>query len=121
MASHRKRDASPHWLAGRGREKCATRPSAAPNPFLLNPFPPIFGVPPARVAMVINGRRNKPFGPGGSTRRLHPCGLVPQRDMPHRRGRKQNGRGVKEVRLPQMGPTERGILLFPSTNTVPFS
>jgi hypothetical protein len=23
-------------------------------------------------AMAINGRRNKPFGPGGSTRRLHP-------------------------------------------------
>jgi len=23
-------------------------------------------------AMEINGRRNKPFGPGGSTRRLHP-------------------------------------------------
>ena len=26
-------------------------------------------------AMAINGRRNKPFGPGGSTRRLHPSSL----------------------------------------------
>jgi len=25
-----------------------------------------------KLAMAINGRRNKPFGPGGSTRRLHP-------------------------------------------------
>src|SRR3954452_2427119 len=27
-------------------------------------------------AMAINGRRNKPFGPGGSTRRLHHQGSV---------------------------------------------
>ena len=27
-------------------------------------------------AMEINGRRNKPFGPGGSTRRLHPSPFV---------------------------------------------
>ena len=27
------------------------------------------------VAMAINGSRNKPFGPGGGTRRLHQAGL----------------------------------------------
>jgi len=27
--------------------------------------------------MAINGRRNKPFGPGGSTRRLHPSPAAP--------------------------------------------
>ncbi len=41
-----------------------------------NPFPTpraslYSQVPLARTAMAINGSRNKPFGPGGSTRRLH--------------------------------------------------
>ena len=30
---------------------------------------------PQGPAMAINGRRNKPIGPGGSTRRLHPCSV----------------------------------------------
>ena len=36
---------------------------------------PILPSPPAREAMAINGHRNKSFGPGGSTRRLHPSPL----------------------------------------------
>ena len=74
-------------------------------PFLLNLRVSIFPLPPARAAMAINGRRNKPFGPGGSTRRLHPCGLVPEGDMPHRRGRNRIDEGVKDVLLPEMVPT----------------
>ena len=30
-----------------------------------------------KPAMAINGRRNKPFGPGGGTRRLHPSPVRP--------------------------------------------
>jgi hypothetical protein len=92
----------------RGEGKKAPGPPSTPpqpNPFLLNAFALIFGVSPARVAMVINGRRNKPFGPGGSTRRLHLCGLVPETDMPHRRGRNRIDEGVKDVLLPEMVPT----------------
>jgi hypothetical protein len=32
---------------------------------------PILAMPAARLAMAINGRCNKPIGPGGSTRHLH--------------------------------------------------
>src|ERR1700733_6621893 len=43
-------------------------------------------------AMEINGRRNKPFGPGGSTRRLHPSPpAMPQVSA----GAKQDRRGRK--------------------------
>ena len=39
---------------------------------------PILPTPAARLAMAINRRRNKSFGPGGSTRRLHrsPCAVA---------------------------------------------
>src|SRR5215213_3475899 len=45
-------------------------------PFLLNLRAPILSLPAARPAMAINGRCNKPIGPGGSTRRLHRCSLL---------------------------------------------
>src|ERR1700731_1375129 len=45
-----------------------------------------------KPAMAINGRRNKPFGPGGSTRRLH------------QRGRTRIDEGVKDVLLLGMVP-----------------
>jgi hypothetical protein len=32
-------------------------------------------------AMAINGRRNKPIGPGGSTRRLHHQGVSGQKSL----------------------------------------
>ena len=47
-------------------------------------------------AMAINGRRNKPIGPGGSTRRLH------------QRGRNRIDEGVKGVLLPGMVPPLSG-------------
>src|SRR6516162_1232839 len=43
-------------------------------------------------AMEINNRRNKPFGPGGSTRRLHPSPQLPLRASA---GAKQDRRGCK--------------------------
>ena len=48
-------------------------------PFHTQPEAPIFQAPPARVAMAINGHRNKSFGPGGGTRRLHPSPLQKRR------------------------------------------
>ena len=54
----------------------ATARSAAPdpanhaNPFISNPLS-LYMKGRIRPAMAINGRRNKPFGPGGGTRRLH--------------------------------------------------
>src|ERR1041384_5488414 len=61
--------------------------------------------------MAINGRRNKPFGPGGSTRRLHPSPLP--YPPPHagegkgggfRRGRNRIDEGVKGALLLGMVP-----------------
>ena len=37
---------------------------------------------PQGPAMAINGRRNKPIGPGGSTRRLHPCSVCVSNPIP---------------------------------------
>ena len=42
-------------------------------------------------AMAINGRRNKPIGPGGSTRRLHHSGINSRSHT----GAKQDRRGRK--------------------------
>src|SRR3989304_2251822 len=46
-------------------------PQPHPRPLFLNPQP-LYSSCRGNPAMAINGRRNKPFGPGGSTRRLHP-------------------------------------------------
>jgi hypothetical protein len=66
-------------------------------------------------AMAINGRRNKPFGPGGSTRRLHqsPAGeLRKNRAYPTRtglrRGRNRIDEGVKGGLLLGMVPPLSG-------------
>src|ERR1700722_625086 len=48
--------------------------------------------------MAINGRRNKPFGPGGGTRRLHHF----------LRGRNRIDEGVKDALLPGMVPALSG-------------
>jgi len=65
-------------------------------------------------AMAINGRRNKPFGPGGSTRRLHQ-GISGQKSDHHRpltpnpcRGRNRIDEGVKGVLLLGMVPPLSG-------------
>ena len=46
-------------------------PDAANGSFFLN-LPRLYSVCRRKPDMAINGHRNKPFGPGGSTRRLHP-------------------------------------------------
>ena len=58
-----------------------------------------------KPAMAINGRRNKPFGPGGSTRRLHQS---PPSSGGFRRGRNRIDEGVKVVLLPGMVPPLSG-------------
>ncbi len=64
--------------------------------------------------MVINGSRNKPIGPGGSTRRLH--------HPSHRddlRGRNRIDKGVKVGFLPVMVPTLSGYFIVANDNYAP--
>jgi hypothetical protein len=63
--------------------------------------------------MVINGSRNKPFGPGGSTRRLHHplLGIL--------RGRNRIDEGVKVVFLPVIAPTLSGYFVVANDNYAP--
>jgi hypothetical protein len=60
---------------GSAAHRSALRPGHGKLSALFFPsrFTPILSVPASRPAMAINGRRNKPFGPGGGTRRLHRC------------------------------------------------
>src|ERR1700745_4315828 len=61
-------------------------------------------------AMEINGRRNKPIGPGGSTRRLHPS--PPALIRVTRRasaGAKQDRRGVKGRAFSRYCPAVIGL------------
>lgn len=68
--------------------------------------------------MAINGRRNKPFGPGGSTRRLHPSP-----DLPGyaglRRGRNRIDEGVKDELLLGMVPPLSGQIVVANDNYAP--
>src|SRR5215475_10193890 len=58
----------------------------------FDPYIEAAGLP----AMEINGRRNKPFGPGGGTRRLHPSpSLQATLRGGLRRGRNRIDEGVK--------------------------
>jgi len=60
-------------------------------------------------AMEINGRRNKPIGPGGSTRRLHPSPPEPSSWAGgFRRGRNRIDEGVKGVLFPGIVPPLSG-------------
>ena len=96
------------WLPKRSARVCTT---AAPA-LSLRPFSPYIrgaGLP----AMAINGRRNKPFGPGGSTRRLHQIrgSLAGDRIIGRRsplRGRNRIDEGVKGVLLLGMVPPLSG-------------
>jgi hypothetical protein len=67
-------------LGGAGTHNILRRLVAASSrigrPFPRRPSGPILHLPSARAAMAINGRRNKSFGPGGGTRRLHPSPLL---------------------------------------------
>jgi hypothetical protein len=103
--------------AGEGKASARNRP---PHTALFSSTFPAYITPavPQGPAMAINGRRNKPFGPGGSTRRLHPCSVCVSSPIPvgpvlpkgrtwalHRRGRNRIDEGVKDVLLPEMVPT----------------
>ena len=75
----------PDWLGDRGtgergvefeaaHQFCASPLSSRSvrSPLPIRPLRPYIHTPLARAATAINGHRNKSFGPGGSTRRLHP-------------------------------------------------
>ena len=67
-------------------------------------------------AMEINDRRNKPFGPGGSTRRLHPS--PPSQDG-FRRGRTRIDEGVKGEFFLGMVPPLSGYAIVANDNYAP--
>ena len=67
-------------------------------------------------AMEINGRRNKPFGPGGSTRRLHQS--PPFMDG-FRRGRNRIDEGVKGEFFLGMVPPLSGYAIVANDNYAP--
>src|SRR5258708_1968513 len=66
-------------------------------------------------AMEINCRRNKPFGPGGSTRRLHPSPLIGG----FRRGRNRIDEGVKGELFPGIVPPLSGYAIVANDNYAP--
>jgi hypothetical protein len=67
-------------------------------------------------AMEINDRRNKPFGPGGSTRRLHPS---PPFQDGFRRGRTRIDEGVKGEFFLGMVPPLSGYAIVANDNYAP--
>ena len=67
-------------------------------------------------AMEINDRRNKPFGPGGSTRRLHPS---PALQDGFRRGRTRIDEGVKGEFFLGMVPPLSGYAIVANDNYAP--
>ena len=70
-------------------------------------------------AMEINDRRNKPFGPGGSTRRLHqnPTALCNRSGF--RRGRNRIDEGVKGAFFLGMVPPLSGYAIVANDNYAP--
>ena len=68
--------------------------------------------------MEINGRRNKPFGPGGSTRRLHQSPLY-DRINGLRRGRNRIDEGVKGSLFPGIVPPLSGYAIVANDNYAP--
>ena len=66
--------------------------------------------------MEINDRRNKPFGPGGSTRRLH---QNPQPFIGFWRGRNRIDEGVKGVFFPGIVPPLSGYAIVANDNYAP--
>src|SRR5256885_1354717 len=61
----------PTWLTPAPSPKLAAVPRLDDGSSFLN-LPRLYWRCRRKPDMAINGRRNKPFGPGGSTRRLHP-------------------------------------------------
>ena len=89
-------------------------PSALPGLFFSKLAPYIRGA--GSPAMEINDRRNKPFGPGGSTRRLHPS--PPLKDG-FRRGRNRIDEGVKGEFFLGMVPPLSGYAIVANDNYAP--
>ena len=79
-----------HWPGSRmrrwpgGRVGCAAPAAACVRPcqasFFVN-LPRLYSWCRRKPDMAINGRRNKPIGPGGSTRRLHHPGVSGQKPV----------------------------------------
>jgi len=91
-------------------------PPVQPLPTLFfSKFAPYIGGA-GSPAMEINGRRNKPFGPGGSTRRLHPS--PPLKDG-FRRGRNRIDEGVKGEFFLGMVPPLSGYAIVANDNYAP--
>jgi len=72
---------------------CRERLDGTTTPF-QGRFDPLYQVRRCKPAMAINCHRNKPIGPGGGTRRLHPS---PSQQDGFRRGRNRIDEGVKGV------------------------
>lgn len=89
-----------------------SRPPSALFFFRLAPYIGGAGSP----AMEINDRRNKPFGPGGSTRRLHPS---PPLRSGFRRGRTRIDEGVKGEFFLGMVPPLSGYAIVANDNYAP--
>ena len=115
-APERRPAANPEtWPRFRTARPAQAKPGSAcvPRPFgrvafhgtvFLNLCPYIGGA--GSPAMEINGRRNKPFGPGGSTRRLHQSPAASRGGF--RRGRNRIDEGVKGVLFLGMVPPLSG-------------
>ena len=72
--------------------------------------------------MEINGRRNKPFGPGGGTRRLHQSssfGELGPLTRELRRGRNRIDEGVKGELFPGIVPPLSGYAIVANDNFAP--
>jgi hypothetical protein len=90
-------------------------PVQAPSALFFSKLSPYIGGA-GSPAMEINDRRNKPFGPGGSTRRLHPS--PPLLDG-FRRGRNRIDEGVKGEFFPGMVPPLSGYAIVANDNYAP--
>ena len=69
--------------------------------------------------MAINARCNKPFGPGGSTRRLHQNPARSEGFAGFRRGRNRIDEGVKSAAFARHGSAVIGPLIVANDNYAP--
>ena len=88
---------------------------SAPSALFFSKLAPYIGGA-GSPAMEINDRRNKPFGPGGSTRRLHPS---PPLQDGFRRGRTRIDEGVKGEFFLGMVPPLSGYAIVANDNYAP--
>src|SRR5688572_24285865 len=102
----------------------ADRGTALSRSFFSN-LPRLYWECRRKPAMAINGRRNKPFGPGGSTRRLRPsppplpspaCGRVREGVLA---GPKQDRRGRKRRAFARDGSDVTGQIIVANDNYAP--